>query len=41
MDENYPLTDMEKVFNNLHGVKFFKKDDLSDAGHQVEINDEA
>ena len=40
MDEDYPIPDME-IFHNLHGASYFGKIDLSDAYHQIELDEEA
>ena len=31
IDEDYPIPDMDTIFNRLHGVSYFGKTDLSDA----------
>ena len=36
MDEDYPIPDMETIFQNLHGASYFGKIDLSDAYYQIE-----
>ena len=41
MDEDYPIPEMEKIFNNLHGASYFGKIDLSDAYYQTELDKEA
>ena len=41
MDEDYPISDMETIFHNLHGVSYFGKIDLSAAYYQIELDEEA
>ena len=41
MDVDYPIPDMETIFHNLHGASYFGKIDLSDAYHQIELDEEA
>ena len=41
MDEDYPIPDMETIFNNLHGASYFGKIDLSDAYYQIALGEEA
>ena len=40
MDEDYPLPDMETIFQNLHGASYFGKIDLSDAYYQTEVDED-
>ena len=41
MDEDYPIPDMETIFQNLHGASYLGKIDLSDAYYQIELDEEA
>ena len=41
MDEDYPIPDMGTIFHNLHGASYFGIIDLSDAYHQIELDEEA
>ena len=41
LDEDYPIPDMETIFDNLHGASYFGKIDLSDAYYQIELDEDA
>ena len=41
MDEDYPIPDVETIFNNLNGAYYFGKIDLSDAYYQIELDEDA
>ena len=40
IDEDYPIPDMETIFQNLHGASYFGKIDLSHGYHQTELDEE-
>ena len=41
VDEDYPMQDMDMIFDNLHVASYFGKIDLSDTYYQIELDDEA
>ena len=41
MTEDYPLPDMETLFHDLEGSKFYVKIDLSSAYYQIKLDDAA
>ena len=39
--EQYPIPKIEKLFTKLNGCKYFATLDLSEAFHQIEVDDES